>query len=242
MNDPRRWLEVLGLGPDATKLQIDQAYRDLVKVWHPDRFESDPSLRLKATQKLRDLNAAYDGLRRSGIPPRDPSPTERAETPPTPPYERPAAPVAPSSRSGRPWLFRTVLVATALTVGILLFYGMRRDRITPTYIVVVPNPQPETTQRRDAQRSKVAPTLPTSPAEAPTAGTLMVISQPSGATVYVNDDQVGRTPVTLASIPPGAYQVRVELEDHPVWSSSVRIEAGGSEKLIAFIEKGAITR
>ena len=70
----------------------------------------------------------------------------------------------------------------------------------------------------------------------------MVISQPSGATVYVNDDQVGRTPLTLASIPPGAYQVRVELEDHPAWSSSVRIEAGASEKLIAMIEKGAFTR
>ena len=237
MHDQRRWLEVLGLGPDATKLQIDQAYRDLVKVWHPDRFESDPSLRLKATQKLRELNAAYDGLRRSGVPPRDPSPTARAQTPPTPSYERPATAETPSLRSGRPWLFGTVLVATAITVGILLFYGIGRDTITPTYIVVVPHPQPETTRRRDAQRSDVAPTLPTPPAEAPTAGTLMVLSQPSGAIVYVNDDQVGRTPLTLPSIPPGAYRVRVELEDYPVWSSSVRIEAGASEKLIAFIEK-----
>jgi hypothetical protein len=242
MHDPRRWLEVLGLGPDATKQQIDLAYRDLVKVWHPDRFESDPSLRLKATQKLRELNAAYDGLRRSGIPPRDPPPTARAETAPTPSHERPPTPKTASSRSGRPWLFGAVLVATAAAVGTLLFYEMRRDRITPTYIVVVPDPKPETTQPREAQRRNVAPTVPTPPADAPTAGTLMVLSQPSGGTVYVNDDQVGRTPLTLASIPPGAYRVRVELEDHPVWSSSVQIDAGASEKLIAFMAKGALTR
>lgn len=138
MDDPRRWLEVLGLGPGATKQQVDQAYRDLVKVWHPDRFESDPSLRLKATEKLRELNAAYDGLRRWGIPPPDPSPNARAQTPPTPVYERPATSETPSSRSGRPWIFRAALVATAIIIGILLFYGMRR--VTPTYIVVVPDP------------------------------------------------------------------------------------------------------
>jgi len=237
MHDQRRWLEVLGLGPDATKQQIDQAYRDLIKVWHPDRFESDPSLRRKAEEKLRQLNAAYDGLRRSGIPPRDPPPTARAQTPPTPSYEAPATWEKTSTRSGGPWIFGAVLVATAATVGILVFYGMRRDRITPTYIVV-PSPQPEVTQRRDAPRSDVTPTRPTPPAEVtPTVGTLMVLSQPSDATVYVNDKPVGRTPLTLASLPPGAYPVRVELEGYPVWSSSVQIEAGASEKLIAFIEK-----
>jgi len=238
MNDLRRWLEVLGLEPGATKQQMDQTYRDLVKVWHPDRFESDPSLRRKATEKLRELNAAYDGLRRWGIPPPDPSPkSARPETPPAPSYERPAAPETRSSRSGRPWIFGAVLVATAATVGILVFYGMRRDRITPTYIVVTPTPQPQTTPRRDAPRSEVTPSRPTPPAPTAGTGTLMVLSEPSGATVFVNDDHVGRTPLTLASIASGAYRVRVELEDHPVWSSSVQIDAGASEKLIAFIEK-----
>jgi hypothetical protein len=142
-------------------------------------------------------------------------------------------------------------VATATTVGILLFYGMHRDTVTPTYILV-PNPQPEM-KPRDAQRSDVAPTPPTPPAEVvdplpavseatnpssrATAGTLTVLSQPSAATVYVNDEQIGRTPLTLASISPGAYRVRVELEGHPAWSSSIQIEAGSSEKMIAFIEK-----
>jgi hypothetical protein len=63
------------------------------------------------------------------------------------------------------------------------------------------------------------------------------MSQPSGATAYTNDAQVGRTPLTLASLVPGTYRIRVELAGYPAWSSSVRVEAGSSEKLIAFIEK-----
>ena len=143
MNDSRRWLEVLGLGPDATKLQIDQAYRDLVKVWHPDRFESDPSLRLKATQKLRELKPRTTAFGDRGFLRATLRRRIERRLHQLPLYERPAAPETRSSRSGRPWIFRAVLVATATTVGILLFYGMRRDRITPTYIVVVPIRSPK---------------------------------------------------------------------------------------------------
>ena len=30
--------DVLLVKPDASRAEIDEAYRDLVKVWHPDRF------------------------------------------------------------------------------------------------------------------------------------------------------------------------------------------------------------
>jgi hypothetical protein len=256
---------VLSLGPEATKKQIDLAYRDLVKVWHPDRFESDPALRLKAEEKLRELNDAYDALRRPRIFPRF---TARAQTPPTSSSERPATPETRSWRVGDLRMFGAVLVANAAIVGILLSFGMRRDAVTPTDIAPVHDPQPGTTQPRDTQRSESSPTLstprrdaqrkatdPTLPAPhapaidplpavsqptnppAPTFGALTVISQPSGATVYMNDAEVGRTPLTLASLAPAAYRIRVELDGFRAWSSSVRIEAGASEKLIAFIEK-----
>lgn len=52
-------LEVLALRPGATPVQIKEAYRDLVKVWHPDRFGSDARLRVKAEEKLQRLNEAY---------------------------------------------------------------------------------------------------------------------------------------------------------------------------------------
>jgi hypothetical protein len=51
--------EVLALRPGATPVQIKEAYRDLVKVWHPDRFGSDARLRVKAEEKLQRINEAY---------------------------------------------------------------------------------------------------------------------------------------------------------------------------------------
>jgi curved DNA-binding protein CbpA len=52
-------LDVLGLGSGATPLEIKEAYRDLVKVWHPDRFGSDARLRRKAEDKLKQIINAY---------------------------------------------------------------------------------------------------------------------------------------------------------------------------------------
>jgi curved DNA-binding protein CbpA len=55
-------LDVLALRPGATAVEIKEAYRDMVKVWHPDRFGSDPRLRQKAEDKLKQINKAYQIL------------------------------------------------------------------------------------------------------------------------------------------------------------------------------------
>jgi hypothetical protein len=223
-DDARHWLEVLGLAPGATKQALDDAYRDLVKVWHPDRFQNDPTLRLKAQEKLRELNTAYEGLRRSGIPHPDP--------PPPPVWKKgPAPSETRSARWGMVWGFGAVLVATAAVVAIVLSLGMRRSVVTPTDVVLAPAPPPRK-PAREPQRAEPAP-----PPARPTVGALIVLSEPSGGTVYVNDNQVGQTPLTLQSLAPGAYRIRVELGSYASWSSPVQIDAGASEKLIAFMEK-----
>jgi hypothetical protein len=56
---PNEALDVLALRPGATAAEIKEAYRDLVKVWHPDRFGSDQRLRRKAEEKLQEINRAY---------------------------------------------------------------------------------------------------------------------------------------------------------------------------------------
>jgi curved DNA-binding protein CbpA len=57
-------LETLDLDPGATPIEIKQAYRDLAKVWHPDRFpEDDSRLRKKAEEKLKEINEAYEILK-----------------------------------------------------------------------------------------------------------------------------------------------------------------------------------
>ena len=60
-------LKTLGLKPTATPDEIRQAYRDLVKVWHPDRFGSDVRLRAKAEEHLKAINSAFHTLESSGF-------------------------------------------------------------------------------------------------------------------------------------------------------------------------------
>jgi curved DNA-binding protein CbpA len=59
----REAFDVLGLRPGAPSSEIKEAYRDLVKVWHPDRFGSDPRLRQRAEVKLKEINEATLWLR-----------------------------------------------------------------------------------------------------------------------------------------------------------------------------------
>src|ERR1700686_1993616 len=63
MPDHRKHLHTLGLIAGATSEEIHQAFRDLVKVWHPDRFEDDPRLREKAQERLKEINQAYERLK-----------------------------------------------------------------------------------------------------------------------------------------------------------------------------------
>lgn len=59
MNSMERYYNLLGLTPGASAEEIKHAYRDLAKVWHPDRFPNDPHLQQKAQEKLKEINAAY---------------------------------------------------------------------------------------------------------------------------------------------------------------------------------------
>jgi DnaJ domain len=52
--------EVLGVDPFASMDEVKAAYRDLAKVWHPDRFSHDPRLQEKAQDKLKEINEAFE--------------------------------------------------------------------------------------------------------------------------------------------------------------------------------------
>lgn len=55
---------ILELRPNASMEQVKQAWRELVKVWHPDRFSNDVNLQRKAQERLKRINGAYDILER----------------------------------------------------------------------------------------------------------------------------------------------------------------------------------
>ena len=62
MNDPYK---VLGVPTNATESQIKEAYRELAKKYHPDKYINNPLADL-AAEKMREINEAYDALMKKG--------------------------------------------------------------------------------------------------------------------------------------------------------------------------------
>jgi len=56
------YYNILELRIGASKSDIRLAYREMCKVWHPDRFCHDPQLQLRAEKKMKDINKAYGVL------------------------------------------------------------------------------------------------------------------------------------------------------------------------------------
>jgi len=53
--------EVLGVRRDATDEEIKAAYKELVRKYHPDKYQNNPLSDL-AEEKLQEVNEAYDML------------------------------------------------------------------------------------------------------------------------------------------------------------------------------------
>lgn len=53
--------EVLGIKEGASQEEIKAAYKQMVKKYHPDRYQNNPLADL-AEEKLREVNEAYDYL------------------------------------------------------------------------------------------------------------------------------------------------------------------------------------
>ena len=69
---------------------------------------------------------------------------------------------------------------------------------------------------------------PSTPATRPAASTgeLVVESLPSGATVSVNGQPQGTTPLSLAELPPGEYRVTMSMQGYRDFATTVRVVAG----------------
>jgi curved DNA-binding protein CbpA len=61
--DIERCFDILELDRGATQDELKQAYKDIVNVWHPDRFSNNPRLKQKAGEKLKEINLAYETLK-----------------------------------------------------------------------------------------------------------------------------------------------------------------------------------
>lgn len=67
-----RAYSVLEVSPMATAEELRVAYTDLVKMYHPDRYQQEPErLRRKAEEKLKDIVEAYETIRKQGEQPEE---------------------------------------------------------------------------------------------------------------------------------------------------------------------------
>ena len=57
--------EVLGISENASEEEIKKAYKEMVKKYHPDKYQDNPLADL-AEEKLQEVNEAYDMLMKKG--------------------------------------------------------------------------------------------------------------------------------------------------------------------------------
>ena len=123
-------LKTLELHAGASRQEIKQAYRDLASVWHPDRFKKGTRLQEKASERLKEINSAYevlcsyeDGSSRANEartehtgPKHGASGTEQSETQ----RQNGASPSAKQTESLiRPWVVIAALIFVVVIAGLL---------------------------------------------------------------------------------------------------------------------------
>ena len=115
MAELRECYRLLEVEPGASPEEVKRAYRELVKIWHPDRFSHDPNLQWRATEKLKLINLAYEQISKAGfrvplMPAEDSAsrsaepqarPAGRRGSPESKPDPQPAAPPPPPPRRRR---------------------------------------------------------------------------------------------------------------------------------------------
>lgn len=123
MNDELdRYYELLGVAPGTSGRELKEAYRDLAKVWHPDRFSHDPRLQRKAQEKLKEINEAYERLT-SGWGAARPRPNSA-------PYEPRATAAATTATTGKRKRSRLTLL-TALVFCAVFFAALSSTLLPP---------------------------------------------------------------------------------------------------------------
>jgi hypothetical protein len=74
----------LGFNEFVTFDVVATSYKELARVWHPDRFENDSRLRLRAEEEFKKLQQAFSSLKEHEV-----------QTPPQPPRVASPYPVQP---------------------------------------------------------------------------------------------------------------------------------------------------
>lgn len=199
--------------------------------------------------------------RPSGEAAAPPASTPPAEPPAAdPPAAEPPAPVATTGRvdvrstpagagvtvDGR-WRGRTPLTIEDLRFGrhvvrvVQPGYATAREDVTlssssPSRALSfrLERTAPAAAPRTAARPPAPAPARPATPTSY--TGSIYVDSRPRGARVLVNGKFVGTTPVRIPDVAIGSQIVRLELENHRIWTTTTRVSAGQESRVTGSLE------
>ncbi|MDB6123316.1 MAG: heat shock protein DnaJ domain protein [Pedosphaera sp.] len=149
MDEVSRCYQLLGLEVGSSQEEVKRAYRDLVRVWHPDRFAHDERLRIVAQDKLKEINGAYETLNAkffndSISPPPQEEPIEAVPEPEAAPVDEPAPLDTANVAQSKVGIWIGVLVVCLLALGGsgVLFWKHRMAKTTaPIEQVAVYHPE-----------------------------------------------------------------------------------------------------
>ena len=149
-------LQTLGLGTNASMAEVEGTYRTLVKVWHPDRFQTDLKLKKAAEEKLKEINAAHDYLAIGPVVEEtqfvseepEPIPEAEPEGQEVETFEEPEPMNEESSevkrilrrhqrRTGRKILPRIFFIVGGIAALVFLWVALARDRMLPSSLLGV---------------------------------------------------------------------------------------------------------
>jgi len=137
----KKYYEILGLDMSASIEEVEQAYRELSDVWHPQTYQNLPRYRRKAEIKAKAINEAYERVRTfllAKLPDKEPDDDQKYHvpsggTPLAPEPESLSSKETIQSQISKPPYRKTLLYglsAIALVLGALVFYQIS-DRKKP---------------------------------------------------------------------------------------------------------------
>jgi hypothetical protein len=137
--DLRHAYAVLELSPPVSVARLKGQYKTLAKRWHPDRYQADPAGQAEATERLRNINIAYElvaaSLEPAPLDSNEPSQVVPYVDPPDRPFslsrERIDAIVDSINRAQRVSLLPEMSLHRWLSVGALIVYVFAAMFILP---------------------------------------------------------------------------------------------------------------
>jgi serine/threonine protein kinase len=131
-------------------------------------------------------------------------------------------------RVPKKWPLFAIGAAVVAAAGVVGFLAMNRASSSEA-----PRPEPA--------RPSIAPINSPAPSPSVTVGQMQIRSVPAGASVFINDEERGLTPVEI-TLSPGRYKVRVELEGYDTIESEEDVLEKERTSMVLPLQKSAVAK